>query len=43
MGDERLLKILRADPERGMEAVLSLYGGLVVSVIRGRLAAAGLG
>lgn len=43
MKDERLLEILRSDPERGMEAVLSLYGGLVFSVIRGRLAAAGLG
>lgn len=43
MGDERLLKLLRDDPERGMETVLSLYGGLVASLARGRLKAAGLG
>ncbi|MBO6061752.1 MAG: sigma-70 family RNA polymerase sigma factor [Clostridia bacterium] len=37
MKDERLISLLRSDPERGMKKVIDLYGGLVSAVIRGRL------
>jgi RNA polymerase sigma-70 factor (ECF subfamily) len=35
--DEKILRLLESDPERGMTELVSRYGGLVFSVIRGRL------
>lgn len=43
MKDEKLIQKLHTDPEGGMEAAIRLYGGLVYSLVRGRLTAAGLG
>ena len=37
MKDEKLIRLIESDPERGMTKLVSLYGGLVCSVIRGRL------
>ncbi len=38
MKDERLLRLLNKDPERGVSALIDEYGGLVYAVIRGSLA-----
>ena len=37
MGDEALLALLRRDPQRGMEALIDAYGGLLYAVVKGRL------
>lgn len=41
MNDERLLKLLQSDPERGVKALADEYGGLVYAVARRYLAPAG--
>ena len=37
MNDEKLLKLLRGEPERGMKKLIERYGGLVNAVIRSKL------
>lgn len=37
MRDEKLLRILHTDPERGMKLLIGEYAGLVYAVVRGRL------
>ena len=37
MKDEKLLRLLRRDPERGINALVDEYGALVYAVIRGQL------
>ena len=37
MQDEKLIGLLRSDPERGMEQLVKQYCGLVYAVIRGKL------
>ena len=37
MNDERLLKKLHTDPDRGMKTLISLYAGIVYAVVRGKL------
>lgn len=37
MNDERLIGIVRSDPDRGMRIVAERYSGLVYSIVRGRL------
>ena len=37
MNDEKLLKLLKAQPDRGIGALIEQYGGLVYSVVRARL------
>lgn len=37
VGDQELLELLRLAPERGIEALMEQYGGLVYAVVRGRL------
>ncbi len=39
MEDEKLLALLRKDPEAGMERLMDQYAGLVYAVVRGRLPA----
>lgn len=39
MQDEKLARILKTDPERGMSKLVAKYGGLVCSIIRGKLGA----
>lgn len=41
MRDDKLLKKLHSDPERGMSALISQYAGLVYAVVRGKLPADG--
>ncbi len=40
--DSGLLKLLRTDPERGMEEIVRKYSGLLYYIVRGRLLLAGL-
>lgn len=37
MQDEKLLKKIKRDPERGMAALISRYSGIVYAAVRGRL------
>lgn len=37
MNDNKLLKLLKAQPERGMSALIEQYAGIVYSVVRARL------
>ena len=37
MDDVKLLKLLRKDPNRGIEFIMDEYAGLVYAVVRGRL------
>ena len=37
MNDEKLLKLMRSEPERGMKKLIERYGGLVNAVIRSKL------
>lgn len=37
MDDVKLMKLLRKDPNRGMELIIDKYAGLVYAVVRGRL------
>ena len=37
MQEQKLIRLLRKDPERGMSALVDEYGGLVYAVVRGRL------
>lgn len=37
MNDQKLLRLLRRDPERGIKTLVDEYGALVAAVIRGRL------
>ena len=41
MTDEKLLKLLKKDPERGIKTLVDKYGALILGVVRGRLAGAG--
>lgn len=38
MEDEKLLRLLRKDPNKGMEKMIDLYTGVVSAVVKGRLA-----
>jgi RNA polymerase sigma-70 factor (ECF subfamily) len=37
MKEERLIMLLRSDPNEGMKKVIDAYSGLVFSIVRGRL------
>ena len=37
MKEERLITILRSNPDKGMKKVIDAYSGLVFSIVRGRL------
>ena len=37
MKEERLIMLLRSDPNKGMKKVIDAYSGLVFSIVRGRL------
>ena len=37
MREEDMLELLKNDPERGMKKLIQLYGGLVYSIVRGKL------
>lgn len=37
LSDEKLLKLLKSDPDRGMHEIVKTYSGLVWAIVRGRL------
>ena len=39
MRDERLIELLKSDPDRGMRRLIETYSGLVWAIVRGRLRA----